>query len=69
MRKSIVTGILVLILMLGFVAMVSAQGPLPPRPPIGSPNEVPEADTLLLLGGGMSGLGVWMRWQWSKRRT
>ncbi|MEW5720879.1 MAG: cadherin-like beta sandwich domain-containing protein, partial [Chloroflexota bacterium] len=33
-----------------------------------APKEVPEADTLLLLGGGMSGLGVWLRWQWSKRR-
>lgn len=32
------------------------------------PQEVPEADTLLLLGGGMSGLGVWLRYQWSKRR-
>ena len=33
-----------------------------------APAEVPEADTLLLLGGGMSGLGVWLRWQWSKRK-
>ncbi len=36
--------------------------------PTGIPREVPEADTLLLLGGGMSGLGVWLRWQWGKRR-
>ena len=32
------------------------------------PAEVPEADTLLLFGGGLGGLGVWLRWQWSKRR-
>jgi len=36
--------------------------------PATAPSEVPESDTLLLLGGGMSGLGVWLRWQWSKRR-
>ena len=33
-----------------------------------APREVPEGDTLFLLGGGMSGLGVWLRWQWGKRR-
>jgi hypothetical protein len=33
-----------------------------------APKEVPEGDTLLLLGGGMSGLGVWLRYQWSKRK-
>ena len=33
-----------------------------------APREVPEADTLLLLGGGIGGLGVWLRWQWSKRK-
>ena len=33
-----------------------------------SPKEVPEGDTLLLLGGGMSGVGVWLRYQWSKRK-
>ncbi len=38
-----------------------------PTPVPAKPSEVPEADTLLLLGGGMSGLGVWLRWQWSKR--
>jgi len=30
--------------------------------------EVPEADTLLLLGSGLGGLAMWARWQWSKRR-
>jgi hypothetical protein len=34
-----------------------------------APRDVPEGDTLLLLGGGMSGLGVWLRYQWSKRRA
>jgi hypothetical protein len=33
-----------------------------------APAEVPEGDTLLLLGGGMSGLGVWLRYQWSRRK-
>ena len=32
------------------------------------PAEVPEADTLLLMSGGIGGLGVWLRWQWSKRK-
>lgn len=35
---------------------------------VNGPSEVPEADTLLLLGGGMGGLATWARWQWSKRR-
>jgi hypothetical protein len=42
------------------------RGDPPPAP--AQPAEVPEADTLLLLGGGIGGLGVWLRWQWSKRR-
>jgi hypothetical protein len=33
------------------------------------PAEVPEADTLLLLGGGLGGLATWLRWQWRKRRA
>ena len=40
----------------------------PAAAPTGIPREVPEADTLFLLGGGMSGLGVWLRWQWGKRK-
>ncbi len=34
-----------------------------------APRDVPESDTLLLLGGGIGGVGVWLRWQWSKRRV
>jgi hypothetical protein len=30
--------------------------------------DVPEGDTLLLLAGGMGGLGVWLRHEWSKRK-
>ena len=33
-----------------------------------APAEVPEGDTLLLLGGGLSGLSVWLRYQWNKRK-
>lgn len=33
-----------------------------------APREVPEADTLLLFGGGVSGLATWARWQWSRRK-
>lgn len=43
--------------------------PAVPQPaPVSAPKEVPEGDTLLLLGGGMGGLGVWLRWQWGKRK-
>jgi hypothetical protein len=35
---------------------------------VNGPSEVPEGDTLLLFGGGIGGLGVWLRYQWSKRR-
>jgi len=34
-----------------------------------APAEVPEGDTLLLLGGGLAGLGTWLRVQWSRRRN
>lgn len=34
-----------------------------------APSEVPEADTLLLLGGGLGGLATWVRYQWSRRKT
>lgn len=30
------------------------------------PSEVPEADTLLLMGGGLGGAGVWLRYQWTR---
>jgi hypothetical protein len=33
------------------------------------PAEVPEADTLLLFGGGMCGLVTWIGWQWRKGRV
>jgi hypothetical protein len=33
-----------------------------------APREVPEANTLLLLGSGIGGMGVWLRWQLSKRK-
>jgi hypothetical protein len=36
--------------------------------PAAAPRDVPESDTLLLLGGGMAGLGTWLRYQWSKRK-
>lgn len=36
---------------------------------VNGPRDVPEGDTLLLLGGGMSGVGVWLRYQWNKRRN
>ena len=32
------------------------------------PPEVPEADTLLLLGGGLGGLATWLGWQYRKVR-
>jgi hypothetical protein len=34
-----------------------------------APAEVPEADTLLLLGGGLGGLATWLRYQWSRRKN
>jgi hypothetical protein len=30
---------------------------------VGGPAEVPEADTALLLGGGLGGLATWVGWQ------
>jgi hypothetical protein len=39
----------------------------PPTPtvptPTRVPSEVPEADTLVLVGGGLGGLVTWMGWQ------
>lgn len=36
--------------------------------PAPAPSEVPEGDTLLLLGGGLGGLTTWLAWQWRKVR-
>jgi hypothetical protein len=33
------------------------------------PPEVPEADTLLLMGSGLGGLATWLGWQWRKARS
>ena len=51
-------------------AQFAAFGPAaePTPVPTARPSEVPEGNTLLLLGGGMGGLGVWLRYQWSKRK-
>ena len=40
-----------------------------PNPAPANPAEVPEADTLLLLGGGIGGLATWVGWQWRKVRA
>lgn len=34
-----------------------------------APKEVPEADTMLLFGGGIGGLATWLGWQWRKTRS
>jgi hypothetical protein len=41
--------------------------PVNPAAPTHPPSEVPEADTLLLLGGGIGGLATWLGWQWRRR--
>lgn len=33
------------------------------------PRDVPEADTLLLVGGGLGGLTTWLGWQLNRART
>jgi hypothetical protein len=43
--------------------------PPPPTPTPKPPAEVPEADTLLLFGGGIGGLATWVGWQWRKVRA
>jgi hypothetical protein len=48
-------------------AVVNVTAPAPAPAP--APREVPEADTLLLLGGGSGGLAVWARGRWSRRRV
>jgi hypothetical protein len=46
------------------------QAPAPAHAPVSSkPAEVPEADMLLLFGGGMGGLATWVGWQFRKRRV
>lgn len=35
---------------------------------VNGPRDVPEGDTLLLLGGGLGGLATWLCWQWSERK-
>lgn len=37
-------------------------------PPAQAPQNVPEADTLLLVGGGLGGLTTWIGWQLIKTR-
>jgi hypothetical protein len=34
-----------------------------------APSEVPEADTLLLMSGGLGGLATWLGWQWRRVRA
>lgn len=40
---------------------------VPPTPTLtpdpGRPRDVPEADTLLLVGGGLGGMTTWLGWQ------
>ena len=48
---------------LNFQVFTHVPGPAPIVP-----SEVPEGDTLLLLGGGLSGVGVWLSYEWNKRR-
>ncbi len=52
-------------------SVANAQGgTVPPtRTPDPGTREVPEADTLLLFGGGLGGLATWLGWQRSKIRT
>jgi|GEM_PF-1618338 len=47
----------------------TVNAPVAPTVVPRAPADVPEGDTLLLLGGGIGGLGVWLRYQWSKRRA
>ena len=55
----------------GIEARYTTQAPCDPGPfvslqDIPLPAEVPEADTLLLLGGGLGGLATWLGWQWKR---
>lgn len=40
--------------------------PCAPPPPSPAPSDVPEADTVLLFGGGVGGLATWLGWQWRR---
>lgn len=63
----------------GFTNVVSATGLFANEIPqtasasavvnVTAPSEVPEADTLLLLGGGVGTLAMWLRWKWPRRRA
>jgi hypothetical protein len=57
--------ILLGLLVIAFASTVAAQNPLPPRPTV---PEVPEGDTVLLLGGGLSSMGMWLWYQWSTKK-
>lgn len=55
-------------------AIAATQTAIAPRTPTPTPKpaqpaEVPEADTLLLFGGGIGGLATWLGWQWRKARS
>lgn len=51
------------------VANAQTSPPTPTRTATPPPRDVPEADTLLLLAGGLSGLGTWLGWQRYKTRV
>ena len=64
LRPALVMMVLFL-LIVGSAALVSAQAPLPPRPVA----EVPEADTLVLVAGGIGGAAMWLGWEWRKVKS
>jgi hypothetical protein len=45
------------------VASAQTQPPTPTPTTPNVPRDVPEADTLLLFAGGLSGLGTWLGWK------
>jgi hypothetical protein len=48
--------------------VVVPTAPVPTTPHPARPAEVTEADTLLLMAGGLGGLAIWLRGQWTRRR-
>ncbi len=50
-------------------APTSTPAPTPVLSGASAPAEVPEADTLLLFGGGLGGLLTWAGWQWRRARS